>query len=88
MCHPEMRKDRIYNLLMSIDQNCYDIMATSCDCPAGKGPYQQHQENTKISNMQTAGVDLGFSERGLNIEVISKVGGVGAQPPRSYRVFY
>ena len=37
-CHPEMRKDRIYNLLMSIDQNCYDITAASCDCPAGKGP--------------------------------------------------
>ena len=33
-----MRKDRIYNLLMSIDQNCYDITAANCDCPAGKGP--------------------------------------------------
>ena len=28
-----MRKDRIYNLLMSIDQNCYDTTAGSCDCP-------------------------------------------------------
>ena len=33
-----MRKYRIYNLLMSIDQNCYDTTAGSCDCPAGKGP--------------------------------------------------
>ena len=37
-CHPEMQKDRICNLLMSIDQNCYDITAASCNCPAGKRP--------------------------------------------------
>ena len=37
-CHPEMQKDRIYNLLMSIDQSSCDIAAASCDCPAGKGP--------------------------------------------------
>ena len=34
------------------------------------------------------GADPGFSERGLNIEVISEAGVWGAQPPRSYRVFY
>ena len=38
ICHPEMRKDRIYNLQMSIDQNSFDITSASCDCPAGKGP--------------------------------------------------
>ena len=38
ICYPEMRKDRTYNLRMSIDQNSYDITAASCDCPAGKGP--------------------------------------------------
>ena len=37
-CHPEMQKDHIYNLLMCIDQNSYDITTASCDCPAGKGP--------------------------------------------------
>jgi len=38
VCHPEMQKDRIYNLLMSIDLNSYDITAASCDCSSGKGP--------------------------------------------------
>ena len=38
ICHPEMRKDRIYNLQMSIDKNNFDITSASCDCPAGKGP--------------------------------------------------
>ena len=28
-----------------------------------------------------------FREGGLNIEVISEAGGLGAQPPKSYRVF-
>ena len=38
ICHPEMQKDCIYNLQMSIDQNSFDITSASCDCPAGKGP--------------------------------------------------
>jgi len=38
ICHPDMQKDRIYNLLMSINQNSYDITAANCDCPAGKEP--------------------------------------------------
>ena len=29
------------------------------------------------------GTDPGFSERGLNIEVISEAGGLGAQPPEA-----
>ena len=37
ICHPEMRKDPIYNLPISIDQNIYDIIAASCDYPTGKG---------------------------------------------------
>ena len=28
-----------------------------------------------------------FREGGLSIEVISEAGGLGAQPPRSYRVY-
>ena len=36
ICHPEMEKDRIYNLQMSTDQNIYDITAVSCDYPTGK----------------------------------------------------
>ena len=35
---PEMRKDRIYKVLMILDRKTCDINAATCDCLAGKGP--------------------------------------------------
>ena len=37
-CIPEMRKDRIYKLIMSLDLKTFDVTAAVCGCPAGKGP--------------------------------------------------
>ena len=37
-CLPEMRKDRIYKLLLFLDLESSDIVAAECGCPAGKGP--------------------------------------------------
>ena len=37
-CIPEMRKDRIYKVMMILDRKTCDINAVTCGCPAGKGP--------------------------------------------------
>ena len=36
-CLPEMRKDRVYQLKLILNQS-YDVFYASCGCPAGKGP--------------------------------------------------
>ena len=36
-CLPEMRKDRVYNMSLALNQSC-DITYASCGCPAGMGP--------------------------------------------------
>ena len=38
-CVPEMRKDRIYKLILFLDVEISDIVAAECGCPAGRGPY-------------------------------------------------
>ena len=37
MCRPEMRKDRIYKLILSLSDS-YNIVSAKCGCPAGVGP--------------------------------------------------
>ena len=37
-CIPEMSKDRIYHLLLSLGLPSFDIISAECRCPAGKGP--------------------------------------------------
>ena len=37
-CLPEMRKDRMYKLVVLLEPNTFDIIAAGCGCPAGKGP--------------------------------------------------
>jgi len=37
-CLPQMKKDRIYKLLLSLNYNSFDIIHAQCECPAGKGP--------------------------------------------------
>ena len=37
-CMPEIRKDRMYKLLLCLDLNTLDIVSAECGCPAGKGP--------------------------------------------------
>ena len=37
-CIPEMRKDRIYHLLLLLGLPSFDIISAECGCPAGKGP--------------------------------------------------
>lgn len=37
-CLPEMRKDRVYILFLSLDTGTQDIVEAECGCPAGKGP--------------------------------------------------
>ena len=38
-CIPEMRKDRVYKLMMSLNLKTFNITAAACGCPAGKGPF-------------------------------------------------
>ena len=38
-CIPEMRKDRVYQLMMSLNLKTSDITAAACGCPAGKGAF-------------------------------------------------
>ena len=38
VCLPEMRKDRMYKLLMSMNKEGLDIITAECGCPGGKGP--------------------------------------------------
>ena len=37
-CLPEMRKDRVYKILLYMDANVYDVIGAEWGCPAGKGP--------------------------------------------------
>ena len=37
-CLPEMKKDRVYKLLLSLDSTSWDILTAKCGCPAGKEP--------------------------------------------------
>lgn len=36
-CLPEMKKDRIYKVLLSLNTTSWDILTAKCGCPAGKG---------------------------------------------------
>ena len=38
-CLPEMKKDRTYSLLLTIDKATVDVSCAQCTCPAGKGPF-------------------------------------------------
>ena len=37
-CLPEMKKDRAYSLLMTLDRVTANVCSAQCSCPAGKGP--------------------------------------------------
>ena len=37
-CLPEMKKDRLYKLVMQLNRNSYEIAHAQCCCPAGCGP--------------------------------------------------
>ena len=37
-CLPEMKKDRIYKLLLCLNCHTFDVLSAQCGCPAGKGP--------------------------------------------------
>ena len=37
-CRPEMKKDKMYKMVMSLCTGSWDINSALCGCPAGKGP--------------------------------------------------
>ena len=37
-CLPEMRKDRVYKIILKLDSGSYEIDGAECGCPAGRGP--------------------------------------------------
>ena len=37
-CLPEMKKDRVYKVFLSLEATSWDIATAECGCPAGKGP--------------------------------------------------
>ena len=37
-CRPEMKKDKMYKMIMSLCKGSWDINSAMCGCPAGKGP--------------------------------------------------
>ena len=37
-CLPEMKKDRVYKLVMKLDSRSCEIEKAQCGCPAGRGP--------------------------------------------------
>ena len=37
-CRPEMKKDKMYKMMMSLCKGSWDINSAMCGCPAGKGP--------------------------------------------------
>lgn len=37
-CRPEMKKDKMYKMVMSMCTGSWDINSAFCGCPAGKGP--------------------------------------------------
>ena len=38
-CLPEMRKDRVYKLLLTMKRTTLDVISAQCGCPGGKGPH-------------------------------------------------
>ena len=38
-CLPEMKKDRTYSFLLTIDKATVDVSSAQYTCPAGKGPF-------------------------------------------------
>ena len=38
-CIPEMQKDRVCKLMMSLNLRTFDITTATCGCPTGKGPF-------------------------------------------------
>ena len=38
ICLPEMRKDREYKLVLTLDAESTEICSAQCGCPAGRGP--------------------------------------------------
>ena len=37
-CLPEMRKDRVYKVVISLHKDSFDVVTACCGCPAGKDP--------------------------------------------------
>ena len=37
-CLPEMRKDRVYKVIISLSKTTWDILSAACGCPGGCGP--------------------------------------------------
>ena len=37
-CLPEMKKDRIYKIILKLDSSSYELDGAECGCPAGRGP--------------------------------------------------
>ena len=35
---PEMRKDRVYKIVLKLDSRSYEVGGAQCGCPAGRGP--------------------------------------------------
>ena len=38
ICLPEMKKDRTYSLVLTLDKTTADVTNAKCTCPAGQGP--------------------------------------------------
>lgn len=37
-CLPEMKKDRVYKIILKLDSRSYEVDGAECGCPAGRGP--------------------------------------------------
>ena len=37
-CRPEMKKDKMYKMIMCLCKGSWDINSALCGCPAGRGP--------------------------------------------------
>ena len=37
-CLPEMRKDHVYKVIISLSKTTWDILSAACGCPGGCGP--------------------------------------------------
>ena len=37
-CRPEMKKDRVYKIILKLDRRSYEVDGAECGCPAGRGP--------------------------------------------------
>ena len=56
-CRPEMRKDRIYKLILSLSDS-YNLVSAKCGCPAGVGPQAtcKHVGGIMLCNSQLPSV--------------------------------